>query len=259
MATASVMPISRVIGAYVAEARFESLRMLRSPAFAIPFLLLPALLYLFFAVVIAGSGARQAANSIPNAATYLFTGFSVMGVMGPGMFGFGVTVAMEREHGLLRLKRALPMPPASYLLAKMIMAMTFSAIVMITVIASAIAFSSMELSGAHYARVSMVTILGTLPFCAMGLFLGTRISGRVAPAIVNLVYLPMIYLSSLFFPLPKSIQFISVVSPAFHLDQLALAAAGIPSVLSINMHIGFLLGVTVLFAGLAAHRLARVG
>ena len=55
----------------------------------------------------------------------------------------------------------------------------------------------------------------------------SRVSGRVAPARVNLVYLPMIYLSGLFFPMPESIRPIVLVSPAFHLNQLALQAAGI--------------------------------
>ena len=35
------MALGRVIGAYLAEARYESIRMLRAPGFSIPFLVLP--------------------------------------------------------------------------------------------------------------------------------------------------------------------------------------------------------------------------
>ena len=36
----------------------------------------------------------------------------------PGLFGFGVSLAFEREQGLLTFKQALPMPPGAYLLAR---------------------------------------------------------------------------------------------------------------------------------------------
>jgi hypothetical protein len=67
----------------------------------------------------------------------------------------------------------------------------------------------------------------------------------------------MIYLSSLFFPLPPGIRVVTVFSPAFHLNQLASGAAGIPSVLGPAIHTAALAGVTVLFAGLAGRCLTR--
>ena len=39
------MPIGRVLRAYAHEVKYESLRMLRSPGFSIPFLLLPVPVY----------------------------------------------------------------------------------------------------------------------------------------------------------------------------------------------------------------------
>ena len=53
------MPIARILRAYAKEVKYESLRMLRSPAFAIPFLLLPVPVYLFFGVMLAGAGGRK--------------------------------------------------------------------------------------------------------------------------------------------------------------------------------------------------------
>jgi ABC-2 type transport system permease protein len=254
-ALAALMPTGRLLRAYFTEAKYESLRMMRAPAFAIPFLILPVALYVFFGVVMAGPNqARFAAVG-----TYLFTGFSVMGVIGPGMFGFGVSIAMERDQGLLTLKRALPMPPAAYLLSKMIMATIFSVLVMITIVVASMTLSPAPLTARQYLAVSGVNVLGTLPFCAIGLFMGTRMAGRVAPAIVNVIYLPMIYLSGLFFPLPESIRAVALASPAFHLNQLALGAAGVGSILPVTMHVAALVGVTVLCAGLAVRRLSRRG
>ena len=46
--------MNRVWRAYAVEAKYESLRMLRAPAFAGPFLLLPAALFLLFAALLFG-------------------------------------------------------------------------------------------------------------------------------------------------------------------------------------------------------------
>jgi ABC-2 type transport system permease protein len=253
--TNGAMPIGRVWNAYFTEAKYETIRMLRSPAFGLPFLGLPVALYLLFAVLLFGSALR----SDPKGAMLAFTGFDVFGVMGPGLFGFGAAVALEREGGLLALKRALPMPPGAYLAAKLAMAMVFGAIVTATMIAAALTLGHLQFGAWHCLGLAAVNILGTVPFCAIGLFIGTRTSGKAAPAIANVVYLAMIYLSGIMLPLPKSMEATAIVWPAYHLDQLAFRVLGDPSQGAAWMHIAVLAGVTLLFAALSIRRLARVG
>jgi ABC-2 type transport system permease protein len=244
----------RVMRAYFLEAKYESLRMLRMPAFAIPFLLLPVGLYLLFAVLLFGAQIGKD----PTGALFTFMGFSILGVMGPGMFGFGVTVAMEREQGLLKLKRALPMPSAASLVAKMLMSMLFVAIVMASMVAAS-PLGHLQLTAGQLLSVSLINIAGALPFCALGFLVGALASGKAAPAFVNLLYLPMIYLSGILFPLPKSVQWIALISPTYHLDQLGLASMGMPSVGSVAVHVLVLGVVTLAFTMLALRRLAQVG
>lgn len=251
---APAMPPRQVLRAYAVEAKYESLRMLRAPSFAGPFLLLPAVLYLFFAVLLFG----QDLAKDPKGELFVFMGFTVLGVMGPGLFGFGITVATEREQGLLKLKRALPMPPGAGLAAKTLMSMLFVAIVMITMAAAA-PLGHLRLSWTQWISLSLVNIAGAVPFCAMGFFIGSLTSAKAAPAFVNLAYLPMLYLSAILFPLPKSLQWMALVSPAFHLDQLGLAAMGVPSYGSPAVHVLVLAGVTLVFSAMALRRLARVG
>jgi ABC-2 type transport system permease protein len=248
------MPKDRLLRAYLEEAKYDLVRALRTPGFSVPFLLLPVALYLLFGVVLFGDALRND----PKGALFTFTGFSVMGVMGPGMFGFGIFVAIDREQGLLTLKRALPMPPAAYLFAKVLMAMLFVAIVMVTMIAAA-PLGHLRLAAGQFLSVAVINVMGALPFSAIGLFIGTRASGKAAPAFVNLLYLPMIYLSGFLFPLPKSIQWIEFTSPAFYLNQLVLRAEGGSSHGSATINVAVLLGVTLLLGPLAIRRLARLG
>ena len=103
-------------GAYLTETRYELTRMVRNPGIAIPVLILPFALYALFALVIAG----EAINKDPALGIFLFAAFSIMAVTMPALFGTGVTLALERDMGLLRLKRAQPAPPAAWVVAKIV-------------------------------------------------------------------------------------------------------------------------------------------
>jgi ABC-2 type transport system permease protein len=263
----SAMPTGRLFRAYLTEAKYESIRALRAPAFAIPFLLLPIVLYVLIGVFLIGS----MSNGDTKMAVTMFVNFATFGVMGPGMFGFGMFVATEREQGLLTLKRALPMPPTAYLLAKMLMTMLFATIVMGTLIAAALAVGHLRITAGQFLLVALIEILGSLAFCSIGFFIGTRASGKSAPAFVNLAYLPMMHLGGLFYPLPKSAQPIEFLSPAFYLAKLGLHVLHAPSLDEISFgaaspssHGGALVcaavlgGVTLLFGGLALRRFQRL-
>jgi ABC-2 type transport system permease protein len=249
------MSNGRLLGAYLTEAKYECTRMLRSPAFAGPFLGLPVALYLLFGVLLFG----DALSKDPKEELFVFMGFAIFGVMGPGMFGFGIAVATEREKGLFALKRALPMPPGASLLSKLAMSMLFVAIIMVSMIV-AMPLGHLKLAAGQLVALSVVCVLGSAPFAALGLFVGTWASAKAAPALVNLLYLPMIYLSGFLIRMPKTMEWIEKFSPGFHLHQLALRAIGAPNAgWQPWVHVAVLAAVTVVFTVLAVRRLARVG
>jgi ABC-2 type transport system permease protein len=256
-ARGSVMPLGRILAAYAAEVKYESLRMLRSPGFTIPFLVLPVPVYLFFGVMLAAPAVARN----PGVANYLFSGFSAFAIMGPALFGVGCVLAIERDAGLLRLKRALPAPTGAYLVAKTAMSLVFAAAAAGSVLAAALAAGRITLSPGQLAIIFGVMTLGAVPFSAIGLFIGAWASGSAAPALANIVFLPMLWLSGLFIPLPAMLERWAVIWPAFHLNQAALGAAGVSefSFVSPAISAAVLAGVTVLFGGLAIRRLARHG
>ena len=104
-------------------------------------------------------------------------------------------------------------------------------------------------------------MLGALPFCAIGLFIGVRVRAKSAPAFVNLVYLPSMFLAQMFFPLPESIRGFRFLSPLYYLRTIAYDAAGITAHdgMAMLVHAGVLAGLTVLLVATSVRRLARVG
>jgi ABC-2 type transport system permease protein len=242
---------------YAMEIRLELLRLLRSPAFALPMFVLPVALYLLFAFAVAG---EQAAKD-PDAARFMFAGFSLMAVTMAAVFATCPSIAMERELGLLTLKRAQPAPPGAWLTAKIVAGVVTGAIAYLPILAVTAVSGQTGLSTGQLAAMSAVLIAGALPFCALGLMVGALASGTAAPAYAHLLYLPGLYLSGVFFPLPKSMHFQAPFWPQFHLNQLVFAAGSVDKFRYIGPEMAFavLLGFTVLCSGIAMHRLKRLG
>ncbi|MCA0175466.1 MAG: ABC transporter permease [Proteobacteria bacterium] len=236
---------------YWLETRNECLRTLRMPSFALPALAFPLVFYLMFAVLL-NRGSAQAG-------TYLLATYGVFGVMGAALFGFGVQVAVERGNGLLRLKRALPLPAGAYLAAKTGMALLFGLLISLGLLALAVTLAGVRLAPQQALLLVLINLLGTVPFAALGLYIGTVTTGHSAPAVVNLVFLPMAFLSGLWMPLtllPGVLTQLAPLWPAYHLSQLTLKVVGQDAGQPIGLHLGVLALVTAVFMLLARARLA---
>jgi ABC-2 type transport system permease protein len=92
------------------------------------------------------------------------------------------------------------------------------------------------------------------------LYIGAVANGSGAPAVINLLYLPMAFLSGLWLPLhmlPAVLGHLAPLWPSHHLAQLALKVVGLDAGGHPATHIGMLVAVAVLFFLLARARLAR--
>jgi ABC-2 type transport system permease protein len=249
------MPSSRLWAAYLGEMRFEFIKALRTPQFSVPTIVFPVMFYVFFSLIIFRGAASPDALSA-------FAKYGVFGCMGPGLFGFGVALAVERELGLLTLKQALPSPPGSYLIARAVMAMLFVSLISILLIVLAVTGAHVPLTFGQAVSILLVDVLGTLPFCAIGMFVGSMVSGQGAIAICNLIFLLMSILSALWFPvqvLPKFLVNLLPVWPSWHLSQLAMHAVDAPNTGSPAVHVTVLAVITVVFFSLAMRRLQGGG
>lgn len=235
---------------YWLEARFELVKTWRMPAYVLPTLFFPSFFYLLFGVAFGGSAA--VANT--TIAGYLIATYGVFGVIGASMFAFGVGVAVERGQGWLCLKRAAPMPPAAYLLAKVFTSILFSTIVIGMLCLMGATLAGVRLQPTQWLIMAAIQIAGAVPFCAAGLAVGLWAGPNSAPGIVNLIYLPMAFASGLWIPfemLPPVLRSVSPFLPPFHLAQLALAAIGSGAGGSPVVHVAVLVLTTAICLGLA--------
>jgi len=240
----------RLARAYLLEARFECLRMMRSPIFTILALVMPLLMYAFLGVYLDCILDKAPPAKIAT----VFGHWCVFSVMWPGMFGFGASVAIERDQGLLALKRAMPVPLAAYLFAKALMSVLFGAIASILVAAACALFTQSSLTFGQYAEAIAISTLGALLFAAIGLFVGSRATAQHVTGMMYLVYIPVMLLAGLFFPVPQAIK---LVSPAFYLDQLLAYRVGGAATGSQLAYVAILVALTALLTALSIRRLTK--
>ncbi len=235
---------------YRTEAAHEVLKLIRVPIFAITTLAFPLMFYVIFGM----SFADETADGI-GITTYLLAGYGAFGVIGSSLFGFGVGVAAERGQGWMRLKRASPMPPLAYFSAKIVMSTAFAALITLAMFALGATVGGVRMPAEQWIGLGAVLVIGSLPFCAMGLAFGYMVGPNSAAAVLNLVYLPVAFASGLWIPLsqlPELVQAAAPFLPPYHLAQLALGMIGAADGDSPLPHLAALVAFTAAFLVIAA-------
>jgi ABC-2 type transport system permease protein len=209
---------------YALEARTEFLKTVRLPAYAVPTIGFPVVFYVLFAIVFGGS--QQGGTSV---GAYMLATYGCFGVIGAALFAFGVGVAVERGQGWMLLKRAMPAPAGSWIVGKLAMSLLFAAAIIAALSVLALTLGHVRMPLATWLLLALVLVAGAAPFSAFGLALGYLAGPNSAPAVVNLIYLPMALMSGLWIPieiLPSLMKSLAAWLPAYHLAQLALCVLG---------------------------------
>src|SRR5260370_13775497 len=131
---------------YLKEAKYEFLKNLRLRMYTASVLSFPIMFYILFGLVL---NSKQAigSTSIP---TYLIATYGTFGVMGASLFGTAAGLASDRGLRWLQVKRAIPMPPFAYFIAKVITSRFFSAMVVVALLTLGITLSGSVLLTTHF-------------------------------------------------------------------------------------------------------------
>ena len=204
------------------QLRFEQLIFWRTREAAVFVFLFPPLLFVLLASVF-GDGTVEGQP----AATYLVAGLLGYAVANTALGGLAITLVIRREYGMLKRLRATPLPASTYLAAVLLSNLAVLALQAVAVSALGILLYGAELPAEPISFV-LSLLLGAVAFAGLGLAVTALIrSGEAIAAVVNMIVLPMSFLSGSFGSardLPGVLQAISDVLPLTYLIELVLAA-----------------------------------
>jgi len=177
----------------------------------------PPLLFLLLGAVYSGKieGFR--------AADVLLVGLIGYGCANTAFAGLAITLVIRRESGVLKRIRATPLPTVTYLAA--VLCSTLWVFVLQMLVTVALGLTLYDARGPEN-RLGMipVALAGVACFAGMGFGATALIrSSEGASAVVNLIVLPMAFLSGSFGPTrsyPEALQWIADVLPLTYLIEL---------------------------------------
>ncbi|RJQ31141.1 MAG: ABC transporter permease [Actinobacteria bacterium] len=197
--------------------------------------------------LIAVTEKRQAAAGL-DFIDFLLPGIIGMSIMSTGIFGLSTVMVSYREQGILRRLKITPLP-LSYFIGSQVVVSVIRALIqtVVLILFAKVCFGVQIIGNLFYLAVTVM--VGAICFITIG-FLVASFSNRVetADTIGNIITMPMMFLSGIFFPIenaPKWIQPIIKMLPLkFLADALRDIAVKGKSLDQVAINLYILLAIT---------------
>jgi ABC-2 type transport system permease protein len=213
------------------------------------------LLPIIFLLLLGSAYGDEEVDGIP-ASTYLLAGLLGYGIVATAFAGLAITIVVRRESGVLKRIRGTPLPASTYLAAVISSILVVIALEVVSQLLVGRFFLDAAWPAAPLS-LAVAIVLGSAAFAALGLAItGLVRNAEGSSAIVNAIYLPMTFISGVFFSrdsLPGFLQPIADVLPLTYLlellqgvfvDERGLAdEPGAIAVIAVWGAIGFVLAV----------------
>jgi len=153
-----------------------------------------------------------------------FVNYFVAGMLGASLMtssfqNLAITIAMERDAGLLKRLRGTPMPKSAYFVGKIGVVMVVSLCSVTLMLACGVLFFDLELpvDAKHWAVFAMIYVLGVTACTMCGIaFSSVPKNGQSAPAMVSPIAIVLQFISGVFFvysDVPRWLQNIGAIFP----------------------------------------------
>lgn len=181
-----------------AEFYYQQLSYWRNPISAFFTFFMPVLFLIIFATLYRGQHLADSGGLSLN--QYFIPSIMTFGVIAACYTSLAINLTTQREVGILKRVRGTPMPPWGYLVATIAGCVVRALLLVAITLGVGTAFYGLVVP-AHAALALPVTVVvGSAAFCALGIAVTTFVpNADAAPAVVNAIYLPLMFLSGTFF------------------------------------------------------------
>jgi ABC-2 type transport system permease protein len=202
------------------QLRYDVRRFFRDPQAVVFTMALPIIFLVVFAAVFGNE--RLDARDGLRIATYYVPGIMALGVMSAAFVSLAIGLVEARERGSLKRVRATPMPAAAFIVSRALTAVLLTALTSAALVLVGWALYDVTAPTSRAPGLLLTLAIGTVCFCCLGFALaGIVHSASSAPAVANLVMLPLQMISGIFFPVDQIPDAVLAVAKAFPVYWLA--------------------------------------
>jgi ABC-2 type transport system permease protein len=182
---------------------YEQKSFWRNPASAFFAFLFPIIFLVVFATIFKDTSTGVNGQKV-NYNDYYIPALAAFGVIGACFTNIASSLSIRRDDGILKRLRGTPLPTWAFLAG----VIASSLIVSVLLVALAVGFGVLVYGvhiPQHIGPLALTLAVGSMSFCALGLAMTVAIpNAEAAPAIVNAVLLPLVFISGTFFPIDPS-------------------------------------------------------
>jgi ABC-2 type transport system permease protein len=157
---------------------------------------------------------------------YYIPAVIAFGIMSATYTQLAITLSLRRQSGVLKRARTTPLPAWAVLGGLLFNSAVVSGLITVLTTALGMLAYGVTFPG-HYAALAIALTVGAITFSALGVMVATFVpNADAAPAVVNAVFFPVLFLSGTFFPLPpdSTVSRIANVFPVRHFNLATFAA-----------------------------------
>jgi ABC-2 type transport system permease protein len=147
---------------------------------------------------------------------FLLPGIVALAIMSTAMVSLGIATGFERSYLVLKRLGATPLGVPRLVLAKALSVLVVELVQVTLLVALATSFGA-DLGALNIAKLIAVIALGTLALSGIGLSLAGRLRGEVNLAAQNALYLVLLLIGGIVFPLeefPSWLHWVGRISPS---------------------------------------------
>jgi ABC-2 type transport system permease protein len=197
--------------------RYDMLALWRNPQSRFFTVALPVIFLVIFVSVF---GNHTLKNGI-KASTYYVPGISALAVIAGSFVNLVIAITAQREAGVLKRRRATPVPAGVLIAGRTLTSIVVSLSVMIVLLLIGRFAYGVKLPTHTLPGVALTATVGSVAFCCLGYALSTTIhSEDAAQPMVQALILPLYFISGVFIPninLPTWLRDTAKIFPVQHL------------------------------------------
>jgi ABC-2 type transport system permease protein len=147
---------------------------------------------------------------------FLLPGIVALAIMSTAMVSLGIATGFERSYQVLKRLGATPLGVPRLVLAKALSVLVIELVQVMLLIGLAQVFGA-DLGALNIASLVLAIALGTLAFAGVGLSLAGRLRGEINLAAQNALYLVLLLIGGIVFPLqefPSWLHWVGRISPS---------------------------------------------
>jgi ABC-2 type transport system permease protein len=179
-----------------------------------------ALPILFLVIFVSVFGNNTLKNGV-KASTYYVPGIAALAIIASSFFNLVISITAQRESGVLKRRRATPVPAWVLIAGRTLTAVVVSLAVMTVLLLIGRFAYGVKLATHTIPDVALTAIVGSIAFCCLGYALSTTISSEeAAQPMVQAIMLPLYFISGVFIPdinLPGWLRDVAKAFPVQHL------------------------------------------